>query len=247
MRRKDVECLAGDVKEVHTLCHIGNDIGLRKHNALALAGGTRGKYDGCKTIGIDLVIVIGIVTIRELLAARLNEVGKSEVALVDGITVDADVELSLGVFLEVSKLAADLRAVEDGVGGSAVDGCGEVGCGHFLIKRNGNSTDSHQRKIGVDPSDACAADDGNLLVTQTESDLLCSEVADIVTRFSVSNADGLCVSGGLLIGNCGLIGEIFRRLLNHYSEITEHRCFVKRIFFVSVHYYKTSVGHNIIG
>ena len=69
MRGQQVHGLFGDSEVVHSLRHVGDDVGLRKHNALALTGGTGCENDGGKTVGIDLVIVVGIIACGDLLAA----------------------------------------------------------------------------------------------------------------------------------------------------------------------------------
>ena len=236
VRGKNIESLGGDVKEVHTLGHIADDIGLREHNALALAGGSRCENDGCKTVGVDLVVIVRIIALGELLAARFDEGCKREIAFLEGIAVHTNVELSFGILLEIIELARDLCTIEDGIAGRALDGCREVGGGHFLVKRNGDGTDSHQREIGIDPSAGGTADDGNLLVAQTEGDLLCSEIADVVLCLQIGNALRFLVAGVLFIGNGGSVGEVFSRLLDHYAEIAEYCGFIKRICFLSVHY-----------
>ena len=224
--RKNADGLVAKVDIGDYRCHIRKDSVLRKHNALALARGSRCENEKRESIGIDLCVIVGIGICLKLRLARTHRCAEASLGLPCSKIYGLCLELYFGgdvfcLFLYV------LIAEEEG--GAGFGGCiCKVRRLPFRIKGDENAADRENGKVGEHPVIAELTDDSAMLAGASHSGKLACERANVIAEIGKLDLSDLGL-GGAAEGVRDLVGVRLARVLNELAHIREIEFFVKLI------------------
>ncbi len=164
MRRKKINRPRRQREKVHPVGHIEDDVLLRQHDTLALAGRPGRKDNRREPIRIDLVFVIGSIPLREKFRALLHDIFDRHRPGNIGFA-EADISFDHRELRPESlRFRVDRRTHYDIFALRSSHNIDHVRCGKLLINRYHNRSDRHQCEIGAHPLKRALADQSNVFI-----------------------------------------------------------------------------------
>ena len=231
VRRQDTDRLFTEVNIGDDVGEVGEDIVLREHDALALAGGAGGEDEQRHGVGIDAGVEIGIGRPCELLAAGVEQ-GLEAAGILLGQHVDR-LCLKVEAGGDVLGLLAQLLVAEEEGGVGLDGGVGEILLLPVAIEGNDYAAHREDGEVGAHPIVGILADDHAVAAGNAHGDELGGQCADIVAHLAEADADDLGTGCGAVgIGDLLIVG--LARPFNEGADVGEIAFFVK--LFLLIHF-----------